>query len=152
MQVGVMAGTVKRDSLEETLDAVVGYDLYHMQFHLGQVGQPELPEQIDPSVCDRVREAFATRNITMAAICGHFNMAHPDEAHRADRLRGLRGLASACENLGTSIITLCTGSRNTESMWRPHPDNGSPEAWNDLSANDASSRRDRRGIQNHSCL
>ena len=41
-------------------------------------------------------------------------------------------LAAACAGLGTSVITLCTGTRNTESMWRAHPDNGSADAWRDL--------------------
>ena len=49
-------------------------------------------------------------------------------------LQRLRVLASACDRLGTSVITLCTGTRDPESMWRRHPDNDSPEAWTDLVA------------------
>jgi sugar phosphate isomerase/epimerase len=49
-------------------------------------------------------------------------------------LRGLRLLASRCERLGTSVITLCTGTRDTTSIWRRHPDNDTPEAWTDLVA------------------
>jgi sugar phosphate isomerase/epimerase len=30
------------------------------------------------------------------------------------------------------VITLCTGTRDTTSIWRRHPDNDSPEAWTDL--------------------
>ena len=33
---------------------------------------------------------------------------------------------------GTSVITICTGSRDPNSMWRAHPDNNTPEAWHDL--------------------
>ncbi len=41
-------------------------------------------------------------------------------------------MALACNALGTSVITLCTGSRDPESMWRRHPDNDLPEAWSDM--------------------
>jgi sugar phosphate isomerase/epimerase len=34
--------------------------------------------------------------------------------------------------LKTSLITLCTGTRDPENMWRAHPQNDSPQAWRDL--------------------
>jgi sugar phosphate isomerase/epimerase len=43
-------------------------------------------------------------------------------------------LASVCSRVGTSVITLCTGTRDPENMWRRHPDNDSTEAWRDLVA------------------
>jgi len=134
MQIGIMDGTIVRNSLSETLDAVVNYGIYCMQFGLGRVGLRELPEQLDTGLCDSIRKEFDARNITMAAISGIYNMIHPDKKQRADGLRRLRVLASACARLGTSVITLCTGTRNPDSMWRRHPDNDSPEAWNDLVA------------------
>jgi sugar phosphate isomerase/epimerase len=36
--------------------------------------------------------------------------------------------------MGTSLITLCTGTRDPQNMWRRHPDNDKPEAWKDLQA------------------
>jgi len=59
-------------------------------------------------------------------------MIHPDLNARREGLRRLHELALHCERLGTSTITLCTGSRDPQSMWRRHPDNDSPDAWNDL--------------------
>ncbi|MEZ4674785.1 MAG: TIM barrel protein [Caldilineaceae bacterium] len=82
----------------------------------------------------RIRQAFDRRGITMNAVAGHFNMVHPDPAVRAAGLRSLRAIAGACAGFGTALITLCTGTRNPDSMWRPHPDNGSPAAWRDLVA------------------
>ena len=132
MQIGIMAGTFVRPTLEETLDAVVNHGIYCVQFSLGCAGLPELPEHIDAGLCDRIREEMDARKITMAAISGTYNMIHPDLQKRQDGLRGLRELASACDRLGTSVITLCTGTRDPESMWRRHPENDSPEAWEDL--------------------
>jgi len=61
-----------------------------------------------------------------------YNMIHPDVAQREDGLKKLGVLAPACKRLGTSVIALCTGTRNPKMMWLPHPDNHTPEAWKDL--------------------
>ena len=34
--------------------------------------------------------------------------------------------------MGTSVITLCTGTRDPADMWRWHPENASSQAWSDL--------------------
>ena len=93
-----------------------------------------MPAEIDPPLADRVREAAAERNVALAAVSGTFNMAHPDEGVRRDGLHRLGVIAGACLRLGTSVITLCTGTRDRENMWRRHPDNGTPEAWRDMLA------------------
>ncbi len=36
--------------------------------------------------------------------------------------------------MGTSLITLCTGTRDPDDQWRHHRDNGSAEAWRDMLA------------------
>jgi sugar phosphate isomerase/epimerase len=41
-------------------------------------------------------------------------------------------LASVCKLLNCSVITICTGTRDPEDMWKHHPDNGSEEAWADM--------------------
>ena len=46
--------------------------------------------------------------------------------------RRLAVIAAACRSMGTSLVTLCTGTRDPEDQWRHHPENGSPEAWRDL--------------------
>jgi sugar phosphate isomerase/epimerase len=61
-------------------------------------------------------------------------MIHPDKQQRQEGMRRLGVLAAASHTLGTNIITLCTGTRNAESMWRRHPENSLPEAWRDLLA------------------
>jgi sugar phosphate isomerase/epimerase len=134
MKIGVMDGTVVRPTRESTLDALLEHGIRHMQVNLGQLDLADWPEQIKSDRCDRIGTAFATRNMTIAAISGHFNMIHPDVRVRRAGLQGLRLLASRCERLGTSVVTLCTGTRDTTSIWRRHPDNDLPEAWTDLVA------------------
>ena len=132
MQIGIMARTFVRPTLEKTLDAVASHGIHCVQFNFTCAGLPEMPEKIDTEVCDKIREEMAAREITIASASGAFNMIHPDAQKRQDGLRRLRELASACHRMGTSVITLCTGTRDPQSMWRRHPDNDLPEAWEDL--------------------
>ena len=132
MQIGIMSGTFARATLEEGLDAVVNHGMSCTQFNLSSAGVTKIPPYIDEDLCDKIREEMSARNITMTALGGTYNMIHPDVQRRADGLRDLRVLAAACERLGTSVITLCTGSRDPDNMWRHHPDNDTPEAWEDL--------------------
>ena len=134
MRIGIFAKTFVRPTLMETLDAVVGHGVRTVQFNLACAGVPSLPERIEPELAATIRLELAARNLDMAAVSGTFNMIHPDPEQRRAGLRRLRVLAAACRELGTSVITLSTGTRDPVDMWRRHPDNGTPEAWRDLSA------------------
>jgi len=134
MQLGIMATTYARPTLEATLDAVAASGVRCVQFDLACAGGPTLPARIDPTLCARVRAAFALRGLTMSALSGTVNMIHPDLTERAEGLRRLGVLIGACEALGATVVTLCTGTRDPHNMWRRHPDNDSPTAWNDLVA------------------
>jgi sugar phosphate isomerase/epimerase len=134
VRIGIFAKTFSRPSLEDVLDAVIGHDLYEAQFNMSVAGLPSMPTEIAPVLADRVRAAAAERNVALVAVSGTFNMIHPDPEVRRDGLRRLGVLAGACGRLGTSTITLCTGTRDPEDMWRRHPDNGTSGAWRDLLA------------------
>jgi sugar phosphate isomerase/epimerase len=132
MEIGIFAKTFARRRLEWTLDAVRAHGLRCVQFNMACTGLPPMPDRIDPSLCDRIRKALAARGLRMAAVSGTFNMIHPDPEQRRTGLARLRVLAEACRDLGTSIITLCTGTRAADNMWRRHPDNDTADAWDDL--------------------
>lgn len=132
MEIGIFSKTFARSSLGAVLDTVAGYGVHAVQFNMSCAGVEEMPDVIEPALIATIRQAMAARGITMSAISGTFNMIHPDLAERQAGLQRLRTLAAACAGLGTSVITLCTGTRNTESMWRSHPDNGTEDAWRDL--------------------
>ena len=59
-------------------------------------------------------------------------MIDPDPQARAVGAEGLTRVIAWAPRLGTEVVTLCTGSRDPNSMWRRHPDNDTPEAWADL--------------------
>ena len=132
MRVGIFAKTFRRTSIEENLDAVRARGLDGVQYNMACAGLASMPDAIDPALCDRVRQAAAARGIALVAVSGTFNLIHPDPDERRAGFRRLRTLAAACRRLGTGIITLCTGTRDPEDMWRRHPDNDTPGAWREL--------------------
>ena len=121
MHVGLMEGTIRRGTLTEGLNAAVEYGIYHLQYHV-----PPSESLVN------IRKEMDVRQIKIVALSGTYNMIDPDIQKRHAGLHNLRYVAEQCELLGTSVITLCTGSRDPHSMWRAHPDNNSASAWNDL--------------------
>jgi len=132
MKLGIFAKTFLRPSLEEVLDAVQGYGLTQIQFNMACAGLPSLPDSIDPGLAESIGYETQKRDIHIAAVSGTYNMIHPDIKERQTGLNRLRILAASCKKMDTTVITLCTGTRNTESMWRKHPGNNDPSAWRDL--------------------
>jgi sugar phosphate isomerase/epimerase len=129
MQLGIFAKVFSRPSLEENLDAVRAHGFQCVQYNLVCAGLPTLPELLDAKLCDRIRQAFPERELSLAALSGTFNIIDRDSARRQANFRRLRTLAAACPRLGTTIVTLCTGTCDPHDMWRRHPDNDKPETW-----------------------
>jgi sugar phosphate isomerase/epimerase len=137
MKLGIFTKTFQRPTLDAKLAAVTAHGMSEVQFNLSCAGLPSLPDdpdQLDAVTCAQICDTFTRHGVNMAAISGTFNMIHPNMAVRSAGLRRLKVLAAACHALGTGLITLCTGTRDSDNMWRRHPDNDSAAAWRDLMA------------------
>jgi sugar phosphate isomerase/epimerase len=134
MRLGIFAKTFQRPTLAQTLDAVVDHGIDCIQFNFSCAGLPSMPEHISPQTARGIAGEIQKRNLAVAAVSGTFNMIHPDVEARNGGLRRLAVMAGVCGILKSSTITLCTGTRDAENMWRRHPQNDSPDAWRDLVA------------------
>lgn len=132
MQLGIFAKTFLRPTVEEDFAAVAAYGLTSVQFNMSSAGLSPMPDAVPAEVIARVRGAAESRGIEIAALSGTFNMIHPQVAMRLQGITHLSILAAACAPLGTRLITLCTGTRDPDNMWRRHPDNDTDAAWSDL--------------------
>jgi sugar phosphate isomerase/epimerase len=131
VKAGVFSTVFQRDSLEEVLDGVVDAGFEATQFHMSCAGIDQIPEQIPEGLCERIRKAFDGRGMEMGALSGTFNVIDQDLGAREAGFRGLEQLVSHAHELGTSVVTLCSGTM-ADYLWRPHPDNNGAEAWDQM--------------------
>ena len=130
----LLATTFTMGTLEARLDAAKACGLACVQMSMACANLPEMPDQIPAELPGRIRREASARGIAIASVTGTFNMCHPDAERRRTGLRRLRVLAEVSREMGTSFIHVCTGTRDPNSMWRYHPDNGSTASWRDMSA------------------
>ena len=120
---GIFSKTFPRPTFEAVLDAVRAHGLSIIQFKFG----------VDNiSSASEIRDALCVKGVTVAAVSGTFNMIDPDAGRRRENLRSLGPLAEDARFIGAPMLTLCTGTRDPDDMWRAHPDNATAEAWRDL--------------------
>jgi sugar phosphate isomerase/epimerase len=131
MQLGIFAKTFVRPSVEQTLQAVADAGIPAVQFNLSVLGLPTVPHTVPAEAIAATREAAARTGVELAALSGTFNAAHPDAAVRKAGVARFPVLCEAATTLDIPVITLCSGSRDPEDMWRYHPDNSSRAAWSD---------------------
>lgn len=141
LRLGIFARTFRRDSAAAVASAVraTGYGLAHWNF--AAIGLSTLAEAVTEAEFAEVRTAFDAAGIVIPSVSATFNMIHPDQDLRARqtaaavRLIGLSGLLLDDRPLGSKlVITLCTGTREPDNMWRAHPDNTTAAAWSDMLA------------------
>lgn len=132
MQLGIFAKTFSAKGTLPVLSAVRAAGYEATQFNMACVGLPSMPDEISGSIISEINAASKSSDVSIAAISGTYNMAHPNPAVRADGLRRLAVIIANAKTMGTNLVTLCTGSRDVEDQWRWHKDNSSPDAWRDM--------------------
>ncbi|MGB5560224.1 MAG: sugar phosphate isomerase/epimerase [Paracoccaceae bacterium] len=134
MRLGIFAKTFAGTDPATVLAAAKATGFATVQYNMACSGLTAMPEAITPAQQDAVAQASAASGVSIAAVSGTYNMIHPDPSVRATGLRRLKVLIGSAAGMGTSLVTLCTGTRDPEDQWRAHPDNASPGAWADLLA------------------
>ena len=132
MRLGIFAKTFAAADVDSCLAAVAAAGIPAVQFNLSVVGLPTIPtEPVPDTVLNGIRAAADRHGIELAAISGTFNTAHPDRDVTQDGIDRFGWLAEAAAALGIPVITLSSGSRDPQDMWRWHPDNSTAAAWED---------------------
>lgn len=132
MQLSIFAKTFSALGAAPVLKAVhdTGFDC--AQFNMACVGLASMPDEIAPKLAEDIAAASKASGVSISAVSGTYNMAHPDIRVRADGLRRLGVIIANAKALGTNLVTLCTGTRDVDDQWRWHKNNATPEAWRDL--------------------
>jgi sugar phosphate isomerase/epimerase len=133
VKLGVFAKTYERTSVDETFASAAGDGFSCVQFNFTCSGLDTLPrEPVPERISVEIERAARRHEIEVVAVSGTFNMAHPSATFRDAGVQGLKNLIAWAAASKVPIVTLCTGSRDAADMWRAHPENGSPQAWQDM--------------------
>jgi sugar phosphate isomerase/epimerase len=129
VQLGIFSRTYQPIGIETIFSRIAQDGFQAIQFNFSSAGLPSLPKDWPEPTIKDVMASAKRSGLTICALSGTYNMAHPDAARRrADRI-GFANVVRAAQFMQVPLVTLCTGSRDVTNMWSAHPDNGSPEAW-----------------------
>lgn len=134
MQIGIFAKTFAGTEPSAVLSAVAASGFAATQFNLACCGLPSMPDAVSDDTVAAIQMAADTSGVSLVALSGTYNMAHPDRSVRDTGLRQLEVVIKTASALAIPLVTLCTGSRNAADQWAYHPDNGDPSAWADMAA------------------
>ena len=140
MRLGVCTTDFQRDTADAIFAKAAGFGFECVQLSLDSVAecgfvadkQCEFPGEIPGEALDAIRKASEKYHLPIVSMNGTFNMAHPDEQVRREGLRRFAGLMEIAKELGRPMVSLCSGSRNPNHLWRTHPDNVTEAAYRDM--------------------
>jgi sugar phosphate isomerase/epimerase len=67
-------------------------------------------------------------------VSATYNVVHPDKELRRRQTAAAVGLIARVPALGADVVTICTGTRHPDDIWRGHPENAREDAWSELRA------------------
>ncbi len=134
MEIGIFAKTFAGQSPGHVLACARDAGFDGVQYNMTCSGLDAMPATITAAEAAAVAQAATECHQQIFAVSATWNMIHPDPALRSLGHRRLATIAASAAAMGTSLITLCSGTRDPADQWRHHPDNTIPAAWADLLA------------------
>jgi sugar phosphate isomerase/epimerase len=131
---GAFARIYVRDSADALAEAFVADQLVQVQLNLSALGLPTIPtaEEFANLDASAIQAAFTSRGRVIWGVSATYNTAHPDPGVREDTTAKAAYFIASLGALQPFAATLCTGTRDPDNMWRPHPDNSTEAAWMDM--------------------
>ena len=116
----------------------MGYEVTQLAFcsvaecAFGAAPHIEIPDHVSADALAAIRKASRETGLPIGAVNGTWNMTHSDREIREEGLRRFDGFLQAVSELECPIVTLCSGTRSADHLWKYDPATGSPEAWEDM--------------------
>lgn len=133
-RLGIFARIFPRPRAKDVAAAVARAGFRVTQLNLSCVGLPTLPGAGVDLDLSSIGACFNAQGVRVWGLSATYNMVHPDLKERAEGTEKAVALISRAPQLGVEVVTLCTGTRDGENMWRPHPDNSTEAAWGEMRA------------------
>jgi sugar phosphate isomerase/epimerase len=129
VELGIFSRTYQLAGMDRICAQIARDGFQTIQFNFSSAGLPSLPKDWPEATIKGVIASATQSGLTICALSGTYNMAHPDVARRGSDRIGFTNVVRAAQFMQVPLVTLCTGTRDAMNMWSAHPDNGSPEAW-----------------------
>jgi len=132
MYKGIFSKTFDTANVDDNFRTIkaLGYDA--TQFNFASAGLPSLPETIEDHSIEEIAAAARKHGVRIEAISATFNMTHPRQSVIDKGMVSLAVICKAAARLDCPLVTLCTGTLDAEDQWRAHPDNNTPQAWQNI--------------------
>lgn len=101
------------------------------QWNFRTLGRPPIDPTVTPEDCAAIRKTLHAGGVGIWGLSATYNIADPDRGQREHMTAKALKQITYAPQLGAEVVTLCSGTRDPENMWRAHPDNATPEAWED---------------------
>jgi sugar phosphate isomerase/epimerase len=131
-KIGVFAKHISRPTTEELFTAIAGLGFNCVPFNAACLGIPSLPDTLDKALWRQASRAAGNAEIEVVALSATFNLLDENRSRLANNFRALEVVAQGAMILGTNLLTLCSGTRDQQDMWTYHPENETPQAWQDM--------------------
>lgn len=132
MRIGIFAKTFEGSTPEAVMKAAGAAGFHDVQYNMACSGIGSLPRSIAEVVVADIANAMRSTGVGIAGISATYNMVHPDPAVRDAGRDAFTAIARVAKQLGTDLLSVCTGSCDAQNQWRYHPNNDSSEAWRDM--------------------
>lgn len=132
MDLGVFSRTYSLAGVDRIFGRIAQDGFQATQFNFSSAGLPSLPPEWPGTAIEKVTVAARTHGLSICALSGTYNMAHPDAARRLADRTGFANVIRAAQAMRVPLVTLCTGTRDPDNLWSAHPDNATPEAWSTM--------------------
>jgi sugar phosphate isomerase/epimerase len=129
MKMGVFAKTFAGTNPKLVLAACRTAGFQAVQYNMACSGLGALPVSISDAAEDQIKSAANAAGVEIAAVSATYNMTDPDETRRDAGRHAFSAIAKAAGRMGTGLVTVCSGSKDTLDQWRHHPANDDPASW-----------------------
>ena len=135
MDLGIFSRTWENMNYPEIFKEMHKRNIHKTQFKMSCAGYPTIPSSYEDSTIERIKNESKNNDVDIIAISGTFNLVDPEEKRLHENIKHFKILCEIANELNVPIISLCTGTKNRENMWKFHPDNNTQEVWKEMSHN-----------------
>lgn len=132
VEYGVFARVFPQGPPAQVADTIRRAGFTATQLNLSVLGRRTLDTTLTTREAAAIGHAFTAAGVRIWGVSGTFNTTDPNYDRRQANISAACHLIDHARDLGTDVVTVCTGTRNVDNIWRAHPDNATAEAWDDL--------------------